>query len=287
MRINTRVVPKAPAASHQSVSTERPSFAERTAGLRLHLPARRAERPPPRESPCCGSVLNDEIRRMVLVGGRRPGLVGGGLAGAVWDPRVTTWTPYSPPIVPRRRPAVSQAPAARCSSRDRQPVQVLVDKVDNQESVEDCHRRTRMNTLYTAEATAIGGREGRVSSSDGALRVDLAVPKELGGAGGHATNPEQLFAAGFAACFDNAVRHVARRKKVRVGEASVTARVGIGPTGDAGFGLTVELHVRLPDLDSDEAHNIVEMAHRVCPYSNAVRGNVEVRLSVDPVPDVI
>jgi lipoyl-dependent peroxiredoxin len=141
--------------------------------------------------------------------------------------------------------------------------------------------------LYTAEATAVGGREGRVRSSDGALTVELAVPKELGGPGGLATNPEQLFAAGYAACFENAVRHVARQRKVRVGETSVTARVGIGATEPGAFGLTVELHVRLPDLEPDEAEEIVSLAHQACPYSNAVRGNVEVQLSVDPAPNVI
>ena len=141
--------------------------------------------------------------------------------------------------------------------------------------------------LYTAEATAVGGREGRVRSSDVALSVELAIPKKLGGPGGLATNPEQLFAAGYAACFENAVRHVARAQKVRVGESSVTARVGIGSIGPGAFGLTVELHVRLPDLETDEAERIVKLAHQACPYSNAVRGNVDVQLSVDPAPDVI
>jgi Ohr subfamily peroxiredoxin len=102
-----------------------------------------------------------------------------------------------------------------------------------------------------------------------------------------ATNPEQLFAAGYAACFENAVRHVARQSKVRVGQASVTARVGIGPDGSGGFGLTVELHVRLPELDSQEAGELVALAHQTCPYSNAVRGNVDVQVMVDPAPEVI
>jgi lipoyl-dependent peroxiredoxin len=144
-----------------------------------------------------------------------------------------------------------------------------------------------MKILYTAEATASGGREGRVRSTDGALDLDLAIPKELGGPGGLATNPEQLFAAGFSACFENAVRLVARRRKVPVGQASVTARVGIGPDGSGGFQLSVELHVRLPEVDADVAEQIAADAHGICPYSNAVRGNVDVQIVVDPAPEVI
>ncbi len=144
-----------------------------------------------------------------------------------------------------------------------------------------------MNVLYTAEATAHGGREGQIRSSDGVLLLDLAIPKELGGPGGHATNPEQLFAAGYAACFDNAMRLVARRMKLQASGASVTARVGIGPDGSGGYGLAVELHVRLPELDHEQAEQVIAMAHTVCPYSNAVHGNVEVRVVVDPAPDVI
>ena len=142
-------------------------------------------------------------------------------------------------------------------------------------------------TVYPSDATATGGREGRVRSSDGALSLELAVPKELGGPGGLLSNPEQLFAAGYAACFENAVRVVGRRRRIRIGEASVTARVSIGPDEDRGFGLSVELHVRLPDLDQDEARDIVTDADRVCPYSNAVRDNVSVRVTVDPALEVI
>jgi Ohr subfamily peroxiredoxin len=141
--------------------------------------------------------------------------------------------------------------------------------------------------LYTAEATAFGGRAGRVRSTDGALQLELAIPKELGGPGGLATNPEQLFAAGYAACFENAIRHTARGRKLTLGQTSVTARVGIGPNGSDGFGLTVELHASLPDLDADTAREIVDAAHQVCPYSNAIRGNVEVSIVIDPEPDVI
>ena len=144
-----------------------------------------------------------------------------------------------------------------------------------------------MTTLYTAEATAVGGRQGRVSSSNGALNLALAIPVELGGPGGPATNPEQLFAAGYAACYDNALRHAARRRKVRLGDTSVTARVGIGPNDAGGFELTVELHVRIPDLEPEEARAISHDAHRVCPYSNALRGNVDVTIVVDPEPNVI
>ena len=144
-----------------------------------------------------------------------------------------------------------------------------------------------MKVLYTAEATATGGREGRVRSADGALAAELAIPKELGGPGGQATNPEQLLAAGFAACFDNAIRLVARRKKMPVGQSSVTARVGIGPNDSGGFQLSIELHVRLPELDEEVAEQLAADAHRVCPFSNAVRGNVDVLIVVDPAPEVI
>jgi lipoyl-dependent peroxiredoxin len=141
--------------------------------------------------------------------------------------------------------------------------------------------------IYTAEATAVGGREGRVRSTDGALELDLAIPKELGGPGGRATNPEQLFAAGYAACFENALRHAARQRKLPLGQASVTARVGIGPDGSGGYGLTVELHARLPEQDAGTAQQLVETADRMCPYSNAIRGNVEVAVVIDPEPEVI
>lgn len=144
-----------------------------------------------------------------------------------------------------------------------------------------------MRVLYTAEATATGGREGRVRSTDGAIDLDLAIPKELGGPGGLASNPEQLLAAGFAACFDNAIRLVARRRKLPIGQASVTGRVGVGPDDSGGFALSVELHVRLPELDDDVAEQLAADAHRVCPFSNAVRGNVDVQIVVDPAPEVI
>lgn len=132
--------------------------------------------------------------------------------------------------------------------------------------------------LYRAAATASGGRDGRVVSSDGVLDVGLSVPKELGGPGAAATNPEQLFAAGYAACFLGAIKFVARQQKVAVPEtATVTAEVGIGRVA-TGFGLDVDLVVSLPGLETEVAKGLVEQAHERCPYSNATRGNIEVRL---------
>ena len=137
-----------------------------------------------------------------------------------------------------------------------------------------------MSVVYTATATATGeGREGHTRSSDGLLDLDLAVPRELGGAGG-ATNPEQLFAAGYSACFHSALKSVARRDKVTFTDSAVTAEVGIGPNGEGGFGLEVTLHVELGGIDQDAAERLVEAAHQVCPYSNATRGNVPVTLEV-------
>ncbi|MEX2394195.1 MAG: organic hydroperoxide resistance protein [Actinomycetota bacterium] len=136
-----------------------------------------------------------------------------------------------------------------------------------------------MNVLYTAEATAWGGREGRTASTDGVLDVTLSVPKELGGPGG-ATNPEQLFAAGYAGCFHSALKLIGRREKVNVDESAVTARVGLGMNDAGGFSLVVELEAELPDVDRGVAKDLVEKAHQVCPYSNATRGNIEVTLTV-------
>ncbi|MEV4511886.1 organic hydroperoxide resistance protein [Dactylosporangium sp. NPDC049525] len=137
-----------------------------------------------------------------------------------------------------------------------------------------------MAVLYTADVTATGdGRDGHVASSDGIIDVDVAVPKEMGGAGG-ATNPEQLFAAGYAACFHSALRVVARRAKASVEGSQVNARVGIGPSGGGGFGLDVTLTVTLPDVDPAVARQLVDAAHQVCPYSNATRGNIDVKLEI-------
>jgi len=137
-----------------------------------------------------------------------------------------------------------------------------------------------METVYTAQATATGsGRGGEVSSSDDRLKVDLSIPKELGGDGGAGTNPEQLFAAGYAACFHGALQLVARRRKVRIEGSSVTAEVGIGPDGE-GYGLAVTLTVGVPGVDADVARELAEAAHQVCPYSRATRGNIDVELRV-------
>ncbi|MFY1624107.1 organic hydroperoxide resistance protein [Micromonospora sp. WMMD723] len=137
-----------------------------------------------------------------------------------------------------------------------------------------------MQVLYTASATATGdGRNGHVRTSDGIVELDLAIPKEMGGAGG-AANPEQLFAAGYAACFHSALRTVARRSKADVTGSVVEAEVGIGANGSGGFGLAVTLVVDLPAVERAAAQQLVEAAHEVCPYSNATRGNIEVTLTV-------
>jgi len=136
-----------------------------------------------------------------------------------------------------------------------------------------------MNVLYTAEATAWGGREGRSATTRGNLDLTLAVPKELGGPGGDGTNPEELFALGYSSCFHSALKLIAAGRKIDVSESAITARVGIGANDSGGFGITVELEAELPGLDSATAHDLVEAAHQVCPYSNATRGNVEVTLT--------
>jgi osmotically inducible protein OsmC len=137
-----------------------------------------------------------------------------------------------------------------------------------------------MKTLYTAEALATGeGRDGHGRSSDGRLDLDLAIPKEMGGSG-NGTNPEQLFAVGYAACFHSALRLVAGQAKADVTDSAVGARVSIGQLDTGGFGLAVELEVTLPNLDHDTALELTEKAHQVCPYSNATRGNIDVKLVV-------
>jgi Ohr subfamily peroxiredoxin len=137
-----------------------------------------------------------------------------------------------------------------------------------------------MNIFYTATATAAGdGRNGHVRTSDGLLDTDVCTPPEMGGPGG-ATNPEQLFAAGYAACFHSALRLVAREQKADVSDSSVTAHVSIGSNGDGGFGLAAKLAVSLPAVDPDVAQKLVRRAHEVCPYSNATRGNIDVVLDV-------
>ncbi|MEU4801238.1 organic hydroperoxide resistance protein [Actinosynnema sp. NPDC023587] len=137
-----------------------------------------------------------------------------------------------------------------------------------------------MQVLYTAEATAVGdGRDGEVRSADGVLDLRLTTPTELGGPGGDRTNPEQLFAAGYAACFHSALKVAARQVKVPTPATEVTARVGIGPDGGGGYQLTVALHAHLPGVEQPVADDLVARAHRICPYSNATRGNIEVALT--------
>lgn len=134
--------------------------------------------------------------------------------------------------------------------------------------------------LYTAHATATGGRDGRASSDEKQLDVKLSTPKSLGGAGGDGTNPEQLFAAGYSACFIGALKAVGAKEKVKIPDAvSITGNVGIGPV-PGGFGLAVELQISLPGLDREQAQSLIDKAHHVCPYSNATRGNVEVTLTL-------
>lgn len=137
-----------------------------------------------------------------------------------------------------------------------------------------------MKALYTAEALTTGdGRDGHARTSDGKLDLDLSIPKEMGGSG-VGTNPEQLFAIGYAACFHSALRMIARQDKADVTDSAVGARVSLGSIDGGGFGLAVELEITLPHVDHDTAVALTEKAHGVCPYSNATRGNVDVKLVV-------
>jgi lipoyl-dependent peroxiredoxin len=137
-----------------------------------------------------------------------------------------------------------------------------------------------MKPLYTAIATVSGGRDGKAHSDDPPLDLTLATPKSLGGAGGAGTNPEQLFAAGYAACFESALRLVARMQKRPLTEASITAHVTLGKDDAGAYRLAVELHGSLPGRSAEEAQALLEAAHQVCPYSNATRGNIDVKLVV-------
>jgi Ohr subfamily peroxiredoxin len=141
-----------------------------------------------------------------------------------------------------------------------------------------------MKPLYTAVATAEGGRTGHVRSSDGLIDLDLRMPKALGGPGGEGTNPEQLFAAGYSACFESALRLVARSQRKSLRDASITARVTLNLTDDKRYLLGVELRGRLEGVSETEAFALMRAAHDVCPYSNATRGNVEVRLLAESDP---
>ncbi|NHC44009.1 organic hydroperoxide resistance protein [Motilibacter aurantiacus] len=137
-----------------------------------------------------------------------------------------------------------------------------------------------MQAVYTASATATGdGRNGHARSSDGVLDLELAVPEQMGGAGG-ATNPEQLFAAGYAACFHGALKLVARQEGITLQDTAITVDVGIGDNGKGGFALQVAIEAELPSVDEAKGKQLLEKAHQVCPYSNATRGNVEVSLGL-------
>jgi Ohr subfamily peroxiredoxin len=140
-----------------------------------------------------------------------------------------------------------------------------------------------MKTLYTAEAVVEGGRRGHGRTSDGRLDVELSVPLEMSGPGGPGTNPEQLFAVGYAACFQSTLMGVARARKLDASDSRITSRVGIGPTGHGGLTLSVSLDLHAPQLSPAEAADLMARAHERCPYSNATRGNIEVKLSVDGV----
>ena len=140
-----------------------------------------------------------------------------------------------------------------------------------------------MPALYSTQARAVGGRAGHVQSDDGLLSLDLAMPKELGGEGG-ATNPEQLFAAGYAACFESAMRFIAGKQKLPLQDASVTANVSLHTNAQAGFVLGVSLTAEMKGLDQAAAEALVSAAHQVCPYSNAIKGNIEVALSAKALP---
>jgi osmotically inducible protein OsmC len=137
-----------------------------------------------------------------------------------------------------------------------------------------------MNTLYTTKATATGGRNGQVKSENGILDLAVKLPKGLGGANDDFANPEMLFAAGYSACFDSALNLIIKKENVKTGETTVTAKVSIGQNGTGGFGLEAELHANIPGVTFEVAQSLIEKAHQICPYSNATRGNMPVKLSV-------
>ncbi|KTT74081.1 organic hydroperoxide resistance protein [Sphingomonas endophytica] len=138
-----------------------------------------------------------------------------------------------------------------------------------------------VDVLYRTTASATGGRDGHARTEDGTFEVALSTPKELGGAGGQGANPEQLFAAGYSACFIGALKAAGQQLKLKVpADTKVTATVGIGPRSAGGFGITADLVVELPGVARDEAQTLVDTAHQICPYSNATRGNVDVGLTI-------
>jgi osmotically inducible protein OsmC len=138
-----------------------------------------------------------------------------------------------------------------------------------------------MKILYTTEAVVEGGRAGHGRTADGRLAVQLSAPKELGGDGGPGTNPEELFAVGYAACFQSGLLSLAQGRKLDASNSTITSRVGIGPTGHGGFGLEVALDLHAPKLSRVDAEDLMRRAHELCPYSNATRGNIDVSLRVD------
>ena len=140
---------------------------------------------------------------------------------------------------------------------------------------------TVQKILYTAEASVEGGREGRGRTSDGRLEVELSTPETMGGSGGAGTNPEQLFAVGYGACFQSALLGVARGRNLDASDSVISSTVGIGPTGEGGFTLQVSLDLHAPHLSYGDARELMARAHERCPYSNATRGNIEVALLVD------
>ncbi|NHN26225.1 organic hydroperoxide resistance protein [Flavobacterium jejuense] len=137
-----------------------------------------------------------------------------------------------------------------------------------------------MKIMYTAEATATGGRNGHVKSNNGILDLQVRMPKALGGTNDNFTNPEMLFAAGYSACFDSALNLVIKQEKIKTGGTSVNTKISIGQIENGGFGLAAELAVNITEVSLDQAKELVEKAHQVCPYSNATRGNIEVKLTV-------
>jgi Ohr subfamily peroxiredoxin len=137
-----------------------------------------------------------------------------------------------------------------------------------------------MKAIYTAEATAKGGRNGHVKSDNGILDLQVRMPKALGGEDDNHPNPEMLFAAGYSACFDSALNLVIKKSKLKTGETSVNAKISIGEVEKGGFGLAAELAINIPEVSIEEAQELAKQAHQVCPYSNATRGNIEVKLTV-------
>ncbi|MFE9442370.1 organic hydroperoxide resistance protein [Streptomyces sp. NPDC006602] len=154
----------------------------------------------------------------------------------------------------------------------------MIEETVESTAVQSTAADTRPSKIvYVAEATAHGGRDGFVTSQDGQIELKVAMPPELGG-DGNGTNPEQLFAAGYSACFHNALVMVGRRSGFDLSGSTVAAKVGIGPNKQRGYGLAVALSVSLPVLDADIAAKLVDAAHEVCPYSNATRGNIDVTI---------